>query len=83
MQEERPAFYVHLVLLHATLVLRIASDLVPWLPARQWGGLGNAVALVLFFASTAYGALRPLPAPAPTRPAAEAKTGPSGSRSTH
>jgi len=56
----RPAFYAHLVLLHLTLLLRIAGDLVPSLPARQWGGLLNALTLVLFFANTAYGILRPI-----------------------
>lgn len=56
----RPAFYAHLILLHLTLVLRIAGDLVPWPAARQWGGLLNAVALLLFFANTAYGVLRPV-----------------------
>ena len=55
----RPAFYGHLVLLHATLGLRVAGDLIPSLPARQWGGLLNVVALLLFFANTAYGVLRP------------------------
>ena len=55
----RPAFYAHLVLLHLTLALRIAGDLVPWPAARQWGGLLNVVALLLFFGNTAYGALRP------------------------
>lgn len=55
----RPVFYVHLVLLHLTLALRIAGDLAPWPTGRQWGGLLNAVALLLFFANTAYGILRP------------------------
>jgi hypothetical protein len=54
----RPAFYAHLVLLHATLILRLAGDLVPWLPGRAWGGLGNALALLLFFANIGYGVLR-------------------------
>ncbi len=55
----RQAFYIHLALLHATLILRIVGDLLPWLPGRQWGGLGNALALLLFFANTGYGVLRP------------------------
>jgi hypothetical protein len=54
----RPAFYAHLVLLHVTLLLRVAGDLLPSAPARQWGGLLNALALLLFFANTAYGVLR-------------------------
>jgi hypothetical protein len=55
----RPAFYAHLGLLHASLALRIFGDVWPWLPGRQWGGLGNALAIVLFFASMAYGAFGP------------------------
>ncbi len=55
----RPAFYAHLVLLHASLVLRVAGDLVPWPEARAWGGLLNGVAIVAFLANTAYAALAP------------------------
>jgi hypothetical protein len=57
----RPAFYAHLVLLHASVAVRIAGDLVPWLAGRRWGGLGNALAIGLFFASTLYSVLRPPP----------------------
>ena len=55
----RPAFYAHLVLLHASLALRMVGDLLPSIPARQWGGLLNVLALLLFLANTAYGVLRP------------------------
>jgi hypothetical protein len=55
----RPAFYAHLGLLHASLLVRVAGDLVPWPAARAWGGLLNAVAIVAFLANTAYGALAP------------------------
>lgn len=55
----RPTFYAHLGLLHLTLVLRIAGDLAGWLPGRQWGGLLNAAAILLFLGNTAYGILRP------------------------
>lgn len=48
-----PAFYAPLALLHATLVVRVAGDLAGWLPGRQWGGLLNAAAIVLFFLTTA------------------------------
>jgi hypothetical protein len=44
----RPRFYTHLALLHGTLLLRIGSDLLHWQPGRQWGGLLNAVVLLLF-----------------------------------
>jgi hypothetical protein len=49
----RPGFYAHLIMLHGSLVLRIASDLAAWPPGRMWGGLLNAVAVLLFIASTA------------------------------
>lgn len=62
----RPAFYLHLGLLHASLLLRVAGDLAGWLAVRQWGGMLNAIALLLFLGSTAYAAQRgPKPA-APT-----------------
>lgn len=46
-------FYGHLVLLHLSLLLRSGGDLLLWLPARQWGGLLNAVAILLFMTNTA------------------------------
>ncbi|HEX5475324.1 MAG TPA: hypothetical protein VFX12_11735 [Vicinamibacterales bacterium] len=49
----RPSFYSHLAVLHASLVVRVVGDLVPALGAwRAWGGLFNAVALVLFVVNT-------------------------------
>ncbi|MBI4504872.1 MAG: hypothetical protein HY691_05000 [Chloroflexi bacterium] len=51
-----PRFYVHLALLHVTLLLRVAADLAAWAPGRQWGGLLNVVVLLLFAASTALAA---------------------------
>jgi hypothetical protein len=50
----RPVFYAHLALLHASLVLRVASDLAGWADGRQWGGMLNVAAVVLFVASTAW-----------------------------
>jgi hypothetical protein len=46
------SFYSHLSLLHLSLLLRTGSDLFGWLPGRQWGGLLNALALLLFLANT-------------------------------
>ena len=57
----RPWFYVHLGVLHASLVLRVFGDLAPWPTGRQWGGLLNGVAIVIFFANTGYGVLGPRP----------------------
>lgn len=53
-----PLFYLHLVLLHLSLLLRVGGDLLGWLPARQWGGVLNEVAVVLFLLVTAAAALR-------------------------
>jgi len=44
----RPAFYGHLVLLHASLVLRIGGDFAESLPFQQWGGMLNVAAVLLF-----------------------------------
>lgn len=39
------------------LILRIIGDCAPWWPARRWGALLNAAAIVLFFATMVYGVL--------------------------
>jgi hypothetical protein len=52
-----PLFYGHLILLHASLVLRVTGDLIPSLAARRWGGMLNEVAIVLFLAVTAVAVL--------------------------
>jgi hypothetical protein len=54
----RPAFYLPLALLHATLALRVTSDLLGWAPGRAWGGLLNVLALLSFLINTGYTALR-------------------------
>jgi hypothetical protein len=41
-------FYGPLVLLHLSLVLRLTGDLADIHTVRQWGGLANAVAIVVF-----------------------------------
>lgn len=53
-----PVFYVHLALLHLSLVLRVAGDLLPNWPVRRWGGLLNEVAVVLFLVVTVAAAAR-------------------------
>ncbi len=45
------SFYAHLVLLHLSLFLRIGGDLAASQAARMWGGLLNAVAILLFLAN--------------------------------
>lgn len=49
----RRAFYGHLVLLHASLALRVGSDLIGWGDGRLWGGMLNVFALLLFMGNTA------------------------------
>lgn len=48
----RRLFYAHLILLQATLLLRIGGDLAGSLPGRQVGGLLNAATLLLFLGNT-------------------------------
>ncbi len=48
-----PTFYLPLSLLHLSLTLRVAGDLLGWWAARQWGGLLNVVAVLLFLGNTA------------------------------
>jgi hypothetical protein len=45
---------VHLALLHVSLAVRIAGDVAGSVVMRQWGALGNAVAIVLFVAVTVH-----------------------------
>ena len=63
----RPLFYAHVVLLQATLVLRLAGDVAGWLPGRQVGGLLNALALLLFLANTVAALVKPAPRVAPVK----------------
>jgi hypothetical protein len=50
-----PAFYIHLVLLHLSLLLRVGSDLSSWHIGRQWGAMLNAIALLVFLGNTFFG----------------------------
>lgn len=52
------SFYAHLALLHLSLLLRVVGDLAGWWAGRQWGGLLNVAALLLFLANTARSARR-------------------------
>lgn len=53
-----PAFYLPLTLLHLSLIARIAGDLLPIPHCRQIGGVGNALAILLFILTVAITALR-------------------------
>jgi hypothetical protein len=48
----RPFFYVHLMLLHVSLLVRIIGDLAGLFAWRRWGGLLNAGAILLFLLVT-------------------------------
>ena len=55
----RPAFYLHVTVLHVSLVLRVVGDLVDVLGRwRVYGGLLNAVALLVFVVNTVRSALK-------------------------
>ncbi len=47
-------FYAHLVLLHISLILRLYGDLAVDVTMRQWGGMLNAAALLLFLVNTIF-----------------------------
>jgi hypothetical protein len=53
------AFYLHVGLLHGSLLLRIVGDAAPWPTIRAWGGLLNVVAILLFAVVTVRAARRP------------------------
>ena len=44
----RPRFYVHLILLQLSLVVRVIADLLAAQPVRQWAGLINVLAVLIF-----------------------------------
>jgi hypothetical protein len=51
-----PRFYVHLVLLDASLLLRVGGDMTLWVPGQQWGGMLNVLAVLLFLINNIYAA---------------------------
>jgi hypothetical protein len=63
----RTAFYAHLAVLHAGLVLRVGADLADWPHGRQWCGAINAMALALFVANTVGAFVWPAKAAPPAR----------------
>ncbi len=54
----RPGFYIHLALLHTGLAIRVIGDLASAPGWRQWGGLLNATAIVLFLLVSGASVLR-------------------------
>jgi hypothetical protein len=53
-----PLFYVHLMMLHVTLIYRIAGNLAQDFTIRRQGGLLNVSAVLLFLAVTVFTVLR-------------------------
>lgn len=53
-----PWFYIPLLALHASLVLRLGGDLFAVADWRNWGGLGNGIAIALFVLSTIAAVIR-------------------------
>lgn len=47
-----PRFYGHLALLHLSLLLRVGGGLAEVLALRQWGGMLNVIAILLFLGNT-------------------------------
>lgn len=73
------AFYLHLIVLHASLGLRLVGDTVDLEALRLYGSLGNAVALALFILNTVLAVRRGVKArdqnrPAPATPPAQLDT---------
>ncbi|HXN06221.1 MAG TPA: hypothetical protein VN944_04045 [Nitrospiria bacterium] len=48
----RSRFYIHLVLLHLSLILRTGSDWMGWMQGRSFAGILNVFAILLFAANT-------------------------------
>lgn len=48
-----PVFYLPLIFLNASLILRLVGNLGGWEGVRLWGGLLNALAILLFLATLA------------------------------
>lgn len=66
----RPEFYAHWLVLQVSLALRVAGGLSEIWPVREWGGLFNVVAVLLFLANTLRAVRRGVAAPA-IRPSPE------------
>ena len=50
--EYRSIFYTHWALLHLSLIVRVIGDVAGWFAVRQWGGMFNVIALLLFLFNT-------------------------------
>jgi hypothetical protein len=50
--EYRSISYTHWALLHLSLIVRVTGDVAGWFAVRQWGGMFNVIALLLFLFNT-------------------------------
>jgi len=50
--EFRSRFWVHVGLLHLSLILRVGGDLLEWHAGRRWGAILNGIAIAVFLANT-------------------------------
>ena len=50
----QPAFYVHLIMLHVSLLVRVIADYTNQPTLRMWGGLMNEIAILIFIGMTVY-----------------------------
>ena len=48
----RRTYYIPLILLHISLIFRVAADHAGWLEGRMWGGMVNGIAVLLFLINT-------------------------------
>ena len=60
----QPVFYVHLILLHVSLLIRVVADYANLHTLRMWGGLLNEVAILLFLGMTVFSIRKSLTAEA-------------------
>ncbi len=74
----RPASYIPLLVLHLSLLARVAGDLLVQPELRRWGGVGNVTAVLLFIVLSVASAVVPAwttPSPA-SRRRADSRPGP-------
>ncbi|MDL1912810.1 hypothetical protein FBQ81_19305 [Chloroflexi bacterium CFX6] len=50
----QPAFYVQLILLHASLLSRVIADYANLHPLRAWSGMLNVIAILMFIGMTVH-----------------------------
>ena len=55
----RRGFYIHLILLHLSLFVRLLGDLTDQFDIRRWGGFLNEIAILLFLVMTIHSMLKP------------------------